>query len=90
MKEIDNTGGQRLLGADDCKVDMIFRGECRESFDILGLDIDIISYSGRPGITGGYIYLFDLGTLRYFPGDGVFAGSAANNEDSNLIYLLWK
>ena len=68
---------ERILGTHHHHVDAFFGHKLRYGVEVVGLDVHVFAYGGGSGVAGGYKKFLGLGALRYFPGQCVFAASAA-------------
>ena len=80
---VDHAGNQRRLGTDDGEPDVFGLGERHQPGDVLGRDVDIAHarFGGRAAVAGRDQHFGDLGRLRAFPGQRVFATAAAYDQD---------
>jgi len=63
LEVVNNTLGQRCFGSDNSEVNLLFPGYFSQRFYIGRLDIQVMGYLRRAGITRSDIYLLDLRAL---------------------------
>ena len=77
LKKVVNAFYQWVFGAHDHHVDAVVEHELFDAFEIVGLEGDIVSHVGSSSVAGRDVELLHFLALGYFPGQGVFAASAA-------------
>src|SRR5439155_20768975 len=80
-KQIDNTGGERVIGADHRQIHMIFLSEANEGCEISYGNRHILSDFGSAGVSRRTKNALCAWRLFQFPCERVFAATAANDKD---------
>ena len=80
---VGDARAQRRLGPDHDEIDLFALGERQMPGHVLGRDVDAFGDLGDAGIAGGTEQLRAQGRGRNRPAKGVFAATAADDEDSH-------
>ena len=83
---IDDAVAERRLGADDGEIHRVFRREIGELLKFADADRNAFGIGGNPGVAGGAVDGFHLGTLFQLPDERVFA--PAGTDDQNFHSTL--
>lgn len=81
FKEIDDAVNEGLFGPDDGEVDVVAARKFAEAADVGERQVFNALKFGGAAVAGGDVDAADAGVLGEFPGDGVFAAAAADDED---------
>src|SRR6185503_4015898 len=85
LEEVDDALAERAFGADDREVDGVLLRELEEPLEVVRVDVDALGVLGDSGIAGRRVQLGEEGRTRNFPGQGVLASAAADEEDLHQL-----
>ena len=80
---VDHADHQRRLGTDDGEADLLGLRQRHQAGDVFGGDVDVAHarLGGGAAIAGRHQHFGNLGRLRAFPGERVFAPAGTDDQD---------
>ena len=84
LENIRDSGGQRVIGADDGEVDFFVAGEFQKRLRVGDFQRHVARDRGGARVSGSADDFPDAWRLFQFPGERVFASAAADDEDFHI------